>query len=289
MPQINWKAEAKMALAKVSQEFSEVHRSAMPWHSLDSTMIAFDNRALPGQTSDLWRRLESHNIAIWAVEFDEEGGCFVMLVEHHNAELLTDYLWQSFWATAPKSEESKKVRKAFERNQREVAANRLKRSDFEMDDWWGQQLTGKAGDPALNIYEFAKRLNYYVNYVREEPAPPGATIAGPTQANRNVLLDLLKPFGLTESQVFRLLKAVPDDLDWKGRDVRQMYEERFPSKAVRGKTAKKKTAKKPPKSTKPAKKKTKKKPVSKKKVKKTPVTKKKVVKKKVVKKKKKKR
>lgn len=84
------------------------------------------------------------------------------------------------------------------------------------------------------------------------------------------MASLGKGRGLKTDQLVRLYESVPDPLDWKGQNVKEMYEQ-LPAMSTARRTPKKKKVS-PPKA---AKKKTKKKTVSKKKVKKTPTNKKK--------------
>jgi hypothetical protein len=44
MPQIDWNAEAKKALAHVQAELSEAHRGAFVWHEPLGITLVFDNR-----------------------------------------------------------------------------------------------------------------------------------------------------------------------------------------------------------------------------------------------------
>jgi hypothetical protein len=280
MPEIDWIDVAKKAVDKISIELSEAHRGAIPWHASTNTLLAFDNRGFPKeQIKYLDSRFEKLKIPVRSVAVDDEDSTFVMLIESTDPDQITDILWESFWSAKRPSRTPQSMRKWHEKTERETATQRLSRYDFEMENWWDQQLTGKKGDPALNLHEFVRLFDE--NRRTINPTRDGLEFI--KQAKNRVAI-FAKEFGLTADQAIRVYEAFPDALDWKGRNVKEMYEALPPTSTARRTPKKKKVS--PPKA---AKKKTKKKPVSKKKVKKTPVTKKKVAKKKRPAKKKKKK
>lgn len=226
MSEINWKKEAPKALEIASRDLSEAHRGVIQWHGPANTFLAFDNRAIPEkQIKWLKSRFAKLDIVMLAVATDHEES-FVMLVETADPKQLLDLFWESFWHAA-----GKKKTEGFEVLQRAIVAHRLYRRDSGSENLWDQQLSGKNGDPSLNLFEAVERLELFRRHKKKTNSPFDVIAS-----IERLVEHLAKKYELTGKQIIQLYRAFPNQSQWKGQTVNQMYAELYPTRTAKKKT-----------------------------------------------------
>ena len=105
MGELNYQAEATRALKITSGRMFEAHRGAFLWHEPTDLMLLFGNDGFGKYHLEFLRaKCAEEGVTIWAdvtskdKEFPEEDDySFVMLIRHNDADMASEWVWQS-WA-----------------------------------------------------------------------------------------------------------------------------------------------------------------------------------------------